>query len=221
MGKTRPGISSTTTTKVLYQSIEEEFAAQNNTIFNSAGTAVLYDSPKFLSENQLDLERLRIVFFADAFLESNDDIFHQLGFNVRLSDHTERTAWVHYSGYKWIHVVHPGLNGERNAFVDAFDIAYLLRHGLYLVTSRSLPILIFQDSATILELLIDFGTRYHGHCLMIDIQAFRKAYTRQEVRKICILFIKGIVADGLTKLKPQNAIGAFFLTDSSGLDMVQ
>jgi hypothetical protein len=92
---------------------------------------------------------------------------------------------------------------ETLAFAQAFDAAFALRHQLFELLGREVPILMHTDSAA----LFDAITRYKRTTearLMIDIHAVREAYRRKELHNVALIRSEYNIADAMTKV-PGNA----------------
>lgn len=75
-------------------------------------------------------KHLKIAVFADASFANNSDFSTRLGSCVFLCDDSARANCVHYTSYKSNKVVRNVLGGELYALADAYEHAFLLRHGL-------------------------------------------------------------------------------------------
>ena len=84
------------------------------------------------------------------------------------------------------------------AFVDEFDLAYLLREQLIRVLRTRLPIKMLTDSKTLFD-VVTRGTLTTERRLVIDLMAVRESYARGDVSDIGHVRSEHNLADELTK----------------------
>ena len=100
---------------------------------------------------------------------------------------------------------------ETMAFADSFDSAFIIKHDIERALGRSLPLLMLTDSQALFDVLT--RARYTTEKrLMIDIAAARQAYSSKEIDNIALIESQYNPADGLTKVKHNEALNRLLTT---------
>jgi hypothetical protein len=181
--------------------------------FSAATIKALNSTIKYLHDTKdltlkfprLDMETLCMVVYADSSFGNASNNASQQGYLVVLTDKSRRYSILAYKSYKSKRVVRSSTAGETLALADAFDIAHILRHDLQRMLQRHIPILLLTDSESLFKTLTN--ARYPTERrLLIDVAAMRQAYTRKEISNIALIDSNDNAADGLTKLKPNQAL---------------
>jgi hypothetical protein len=153
----------------------------------------------------LDVANLRLLVYADASWrasyasDSSSDGASQVGYVVLLADDASCCFLDFHSG-KARRVARSSMAAETLAFAQAFDAAFALRHQLFEMLGREVPILMHTDSAA----LFDAITRYKRTTearLMIDIHAVREAYRRKELHNVALIRSEYNIADAMTRYR--------------------
>lgn len=151
-----------------------------------------------LKYGKLKKSELHIRAYADASYATNDDLTSQLGYLVLLCDHSDNCHVLDYASRKSKRVVRSIMGGETYAFMDAFDLAFVIKTDLEVILGMDLNIVMFTDSRQLYD-SVTCGKRTAERRLSIDVTAARQSYRDYEIASIGL--VKGEVnpADGLTK----------------------
>lgn len=89
------------------------------------------------------------------------------------------------------------MGAEVLAFADGFDYGYLLQHVVQRMIGSAIPLKMFTDSDSLFKTIVQSTTTTERR-LMIDIEAAREAYGRQEISDVGWIRSEDNPADGLT-----------------------
>lgn len=112
-------------------------------------------------------------------------------------------------------VVRSIMGGGVYAFMDAFDIAYVLKKDLDMMFDTKLDIIMFTDSKKLFD-AVTCGKRTTERRLSIDVTAARQSYKQFEITSIGLMRGDVNPADGLTK---PDGNGALKTIVESGRDL--
>jgi hypothetical protein len=146
----------------------------------------------------LDQETLRICVYCDASFTNNEDMSSQMGYIVFLTDGKHRCAPMTYKSVKCKRVTRSVLAAEAIAFAEEFDQGYTLKHDLQELLGRNLPLTIFTDSKTLLD-VITKASYTREKRILIDLASVREGYRRFDIDDIGLISSEENLADGLTK----------------------
>lgn len=112
------------------------------------------------------------------------------------------------------------MGAEVLAFADRFDYAFLLKHDLQRIIGDDLPLAMRTDSESLFKTIVKSTTTTDKR-LMIDIQAARESYGKQEISDIGWIRSEDNPADGLTKPTPCRALEHLLHTGSLDVNIQQ
>lgn len=97
------------------------------------------------------------------------------------------------------------MGAEVLAFADGFDYGYLLRHDLQRIVRNDIPLAMLTNSDSLFKTIVKSTTTTEKR-LMIDIEAARKAHSKQEISDVGWIRSEDNPAHGLTKPTPCPAL---------------
>ena len=147
---------------------------------------------------KLDLKSARIVLFTDAAFANSSEYASQLGFVVLLVDKLGKANIVHYGSGKCHRVTRSVMAAELLSLVNGYDHAFVIRHTLYELLGRYIPIDAYVDSKTTFNCVAKSASTQEKR-LQIDVSSLREALHCNEIRKIAWISGKQNPADGLTR----------------------
>eukprot|EP00173_Palmaria_palmata_P005315 Plantae.Rhodophyta-Palmaria_palmata.ctg9188.p1 GENE.Plantae.Rhodophyta-Palmaria_palmata.ctg9188~~Plantae.Rhodophyta-Palmaria_palmata.ctg9188.p1 ORF type:complete len:200 (+),score=23.27 Plantae.Rhodophyta-Palmaria_palmata.ctg9188:260-859(+) len=167
---------------------------------NSSVRRLKNDADLSLRFPKLEKDSLHLRVYSDAYFAGSVDLSSQLGFIILLADKHNRCQPIAWSSHKSKRVTRSITGAEKMALADAFDSAYLLKHDLQSMLGVSMPMAIFMDSLSVLEVLTK-ATMPREKRFAIDVEALKDCNKRGELKTT--VFIRGNAnpADALTKLE--------------------
>lgn len=97
------------------------------------------------------------------------------------------------------------------AFADAFDLAYKIKCDLQNVLCQSIPLYIITDSLTLFDVLIK-STITTEKRLMMDLQTVKDSYRKMKLNNVAFVQSESMLADSLTKIKPNHLLSKVLST---------
>jgi hypothetical protein len=91
---------------------------------------------------KLNLSSLRMLVYTDVSQANNEDISSKVGYIIILADHSKQASIVHYQSLKSQRVTRSSMAGEKSAFADGFDNAFILRHDLENMLGQPVPVVL-------------------------------------------------------------------------------
>ena len=146
----------------------------------------------------LDISTMRILLFTDAAFANISDLSSQMGFLIALQDANGRCNIVHYGSARCRRVTRSIMAAELLALVYGFDQAYVIKHTLEKLLSKTIPIDALIDSRTVFNTVAK-GKGTLEKRLLIDVSALRQSHYIGELRSIGWINGKENPADGLTR----------------------
>lgn len=128
-----------------------------------------------------------------------------------LCDDSNACHILDYASRKSKRVVRSIMGGEVYAFMDAFDMAFVLKKDLEMVLDTKLGIIMLTDSKQLFD-SVTCGKRTAERRLSIDVSAARKSYRNYEIE--CLGLVRGEAnpADGLTEAFGNGALSRLMET---------
>lgn len=187
------------------QVTEKTHGADKVKELNQGIRVILKSTDVGLRFSRLNLDELHIRAYADASYATNDDLSSQLGYIVLLCDNSNACHVLDYASKKSKRVVRSIMGGEVYAFMDAFDMAFVIKKDLERVLDTDLSIIMLTDSKQLFD-SVTCGKRTAERRLSIDISAARQSYQNYEIE--CLGLVRGDAnpADGLTKASGNSAL---------------
>nr|AHF58602.1 polyprotein [Chondrus crispus] len=188
----------------LTQVREGEFNLEAIKEANSVVKHVRKDKNLGIVHPHLDPESTEIIAFSDAALGNNRDLSSQIGYVIILRDRYGAANILEYSSKKCRRVTHSSLAGEIMGFSFAFDAAFIIKHDLEEITTRTFPLKMMTDSRALFDMVTrnSYSTERR---LMIDMAAIRQSYQRREIDGIAHIPGPTNPADAMTKVG-QNGV---------------
>lgn len=180
------------------QVTEEKFERKHIKALNAIIKRAHDNSRRGIKQQTLDEKSFSLRVCTDSSFANTPDLRSQLGFIVLLCDSSGKCNILHFSSYKSKRVTRSVLGAEVLAFADGFDYAYLLRHDLKRMLNKDIPLAMLTDSESLFKCIVKSTTTTEKR-LMIDIEAGREAYGKQEISDIGWIRTDDNPADGLTK----------------------
>lgn len=103
------------------------------------------------------------------------------------------------------------LAGKPRIFVDSFDDSFSISHDLSKVIDRRIRLKLTTDSESPFKVLVQVSSKTEKG-LMIDLQAFRKAYQEWSIDKVGWERSEFNGVDGFTKMNKHELIGKVMRT---------
>lgn len=162
----------------------------------------------------LDKDTAHMRVYADAAFATNDDLSSQIGFVIFLCDIKNTCHILDFSSKKSRRIVRSIMAGEVCAFMDAFDVSFMVSSDISNLLGITIPVFMFTDSKQLFD-SVTKGKRTTEKRLMIDISAARESYKRFEIEAIGLIKGSDNPADDLSKI---NGNGALKQILDSGFD---
>lgn len=195
---TRPDLSAAV--NLAAQVTEAKFEGKHVKALNDLIKPAHKNARRGIRHQKLDTESLSLRIFTDSSFANTPDLPSQLGFLLLLCDASGKCNILHLSSYKSKRVTMSVLGAEVLAFADGFDYVYLMRHDLQRILGHH-PLAMLTDSESLFKCIVKSTTTTEKR-LMIDIEAAREAYCKQEISDIGWIRYEDNPADGLTKPAP-------------------
>jgi hypothetical protein len=154
---------------------------------------------------KLEPSTLHLLVYSDASFANRPDRSSQLGYLILLADASGNCAFIQWSSHKARRVTRSSMASEVLAFTDGLDAGYILKMELERMLGSPMPLLMLTDSQALFD-VISKNLRTTERRLELDILAARKAYAAREMNNILLIDSSVNPADGLTKLKPNDAL---------------
>lgn len=202
---TRPDISAAV--NLAAQVTEPKFEKKHMKELNDIVKRAHANTKRGIRQQRLDSSSLSLRVFTDSSFANTPGkrMRFQLGFLVLLFYAYGKCNILHFSYYKSKRVTRSVMGAEVLAFADGFDYAYLLRRDLQHILDQPLPLAMLTDSERLFKTIAK-STTTTEKLLMIDIQAAREAYGKQEISDVGWIRSEDNPADGLTKPAPCEAL---------------
>lgn len=175
---------------------------------------------RVLMYKPLDISTLRVRAYADASFATNTDHSSQIGYIILLCDASGNAHVLSFSSRKSRRVVRSAMAGEVFAFTACLDEAFVLRYDLEQLYNCRIPLNVFTDSRQLFD-VITRASHPTEKRLMIDVAAAREAYNRGDLSNVGLVAGKCNMADGFTKLKPNDALERFLDTGTDNTPVDQ
>ena len=91
------------------------------------------------------------------------------------------------------------------ALADGFDVGFMTKYDLQILTGKTIPVHIMTDSLSLFD-VITKATATTEKRLMIDLETVREAYRKQEIMNIGFIRTQFNPADALTKLMTSHIL---------------
>lgn len=130
---------------------------------------------------KLDKGSLCLQVWSYATYASNHDLTSLLCYIIFLSDESGKCLPLFLSSRK--RVTRSVGGSEAMALSDAFDMAYILKHGLQRMTSTKIPIVVLADSLSLFDVIMNVSATTEKR-LVIDWNIFRQVYSAKEIDKL-------------------------------------
>ena len=154
---------------------------------------------------KLERSSIRLFGFSDAAYANNHDLTSQLGLIVLIMDDSNKAIPISFKSYKSRRVTRSVLSAEVIAFAGLFDDAMAIRSQMEHALQQTVPMRLMTDLKSLFD-IISKESRTSEKRIMLDIDATRQAYQRQEITNIGFVRSEHNLADGLTKEKKQGAL---------------
>lgn len=211
---TRPDISAAV--NLAAQVTEAKFEREHVKALSRVIKRAHANARRGIKHQKLDHRSLSLRVFTDSSFANTPDLRSQLGFIILLCDASGKCNILHFSSYKSKRITRSVLGAEVLAFADGFDYAYLLRHDLRRILDRNITLAMLTDSESLFKCIVKSTTTTEKR-LMIDIEAARQAYGKQEISDIGWIRSEDNPADGLTK--PAQGASLEKILDSGTIDV--
>jgi hypothetical protein len=152
----------------------------------------------FLSYPELDLDSLYIRGYADASFGMNVDGSGQIGYCILLMDKFDRFAIIKFRNGKCHRGTHSAMAAETCAFAEAFDAAFVLKHGLEKLLKRQIRLQMLTDSKQLFDAIL-YSAQMKENGVLIDIAASKQSFERHEISDLRLVAGRDVLAD-LTKV---------------------
>lgn len=164
--------------------------------------------------SDFDKSTTHICVYADAAFATNNDPLSQIGFVIFLCDTKNTCHILDFSSKKSKKIVRSILAEEVCAFMDAFDVSFMISSDVSNLLGMTITVFLFTDSKQLFD-SVTKAKRTTEKRLMIDISAARESYKRYEIEAIGL--IKGCdnPADDFSKI---NGNGTLKRILDSGID---
>ena len=193
---TRPDIAADV--NLAAQVIETQWGRKDVLEINKLIRHVHSTATRGIRQHKLDRNTLSLRAYTDSSFSNTPDLKSQLGFLIVLADSSGRANLLHFASHKSRRVTRSVMGAEVLAFADGFDFAFLLRHDLRGIMKQKLPLAMFTDSDSLFKTIVKSTTTTEKR-LMIDVEAAREAYGRQDISDVGWIRSQDNPADGLTK----------------------
>ena len=199
----RPDISAAV--KLAAQVTASKFGRKDISALNKVIKRVHSTAKRWIRQQKLDSESLLLKLFTDSSFANTPELRSQLGFLVLLCDATNKCNILHFSSVKSKRASRLVIGSKVLAFADGFEYAYKLKIVLERVIGKNLLLAMHTNSESLFKTIVKSTTTTEKR-LMIDIQAARNAYAKQEIGDVGWIRTEENQADGLTKSKPCSAL---------------
>lgn len=205
---TRPDILAAS--NIYSQVTQESFTTEHIKNMNKSIKYLKDSADQHLTYNPMDMDKCKIVAFADGSHASNADQTSQIGYLVFVTDGCE---WhlLQYKSNKSRRVVRSPLAAEVHALAEAADTAIMTQHDLRYLLGRKLRIRLLTDSKSLFDVLSK-GSSMSEKRLMIDIKATKDAYDNDVINELGCIRRDHNLADAMTKNHVNGAMRRFMAT---------
>lgn len=154
----------------LSQVTAQTYSKETVKVFNDGVRMAQKHKNVRLRYNTLDYDTTHIRCYADASSGNNDDLWSQIGFLVLLCDNDGNSHFLDYRSRKSRRVVRSAMAAELYAFLEGFDVTYLIVRDLEETRETRFDIFMYTNSLQLFDSITQ-GRRTEERRMMIDVFA--------------------------------------------------
>lgn len=134
---------------ILLQTFNNTFTSAHTKTLNMVFTQATSHPNRGISHHKLQTSSIGMLVFIVSSFASLQHQKTQLGYIVILTGSTSSVNILHYSSYKCRHVVQSELTAKTYAFLDGFDMEFLLRHDIKSMLQRRIAVTLVTSSESL------------------------------------------------------------------------